>query len=77
MPAVLPASALSDHQYQLPEQPTRAELVDRMYDSVIILSGDALRSLETHASGVIGVSMRAVVCSDSERDRSASVARGC
>jgi hypothetical protein len=34
---VLPA--LSDHQYQLPE------LIGRMYDSVI-LSGDALRSLE-------------------------------
>ena len=37
MPAVLPA--LSDHLYRLPE------LVGRMYDSVI-LTGDALRSLE-------------------------------
>jgi hypothetical protein len=39
VPAVLPVSALSDHLYRL------SELVGRMYDSVI-LTGDALRSLE-------------------------------
>ncbi len=39
MPAVLIGPAQSDQQYQL------SELFGRMYDSVI-LSGDALRSLE-------------------------------
>ncbi len=57
MPGIAVLPALSDHQYQLPE------LVDRIYDSVI-LSGDALRSLEDACQA--GVSMCTVVCSERE-----------